>query len=408
MDRRLRGSRGRRRRLAAGSVGRDRSDLAREGVSALQLPEAARIVREATKDKAYRAFPLGQEAGAYQPRQAAPEHLQDLRVLPGQAGPALHRPRARRLRASARDGAPREFIDEQWGERASRTRAKNISIIKGFFEWAVLRGKLHGDPSRAIRPPKKREVERTTFSEDQERAIFAQNDRRDGLALHLLLKVGIRKGALQGVQFRHFDHAQRRLTIFTKGGKVQTVPIVDRAFWNELERHILDWQAQPNEYLLCREHTIPRWDSQERKKKKLPPDRIERVQYRDQPMGVHGLHNWWYRCLARGRGPGGPDLGREDAQGQAHRRPARPRQDARQPEGGPETTRPCIALDDRRYLRRLGYRPARGDAPRDARGGRKVNRSRQGQMKSLQTGETMRLAGIEPATSRSGGARSIP
>jgi integrase len=163
-----------------------------------------------------------------------------------------------------------EFIDEQWGEQASRTRAKNISILKGFFEWATLSERLHGDPARAIRPPRKRGVERTTFSADQERAIFAQNDRRDRLALHLLLKEGIRKGALQGVQFRHFDHAQRRLTIFTKGGKVQTLPIVDPAFWNELERHILDWGAQPNEYLLCRRHTIPRWDSQEDKKKKLP------------------------------------------------------------------------------------------------------------------------------------------
>ena len=37
-----------------------------------------------------------------------------------------------------------------------------------------------------------------------------------------------------------------------------------------------------------------------------------------------------------------------------------------------------------------------------------VNRSRQRFVKSLQIGEVMRLAGIEPATSRSGGARSIP
>jgi integrase len=22
-------------------------------------------------------------------------------------------------------------------------------------------------------------------------------------------------------------------------------------------------------------------------------------EYRDQPMGVHGLHKWWYRCLQR-------------------------------------------------------------------------------------------------------------
>jgi integrase len=64
-----------------------------------------------------------------------------------------------------------------------------------------------------------------------------------------------------------------------------------------LERHILDWQAQPNEYLLPRRHTIPRWDTQERKNNKLPPDRIDRIEYRDQPMRVHGLHKWWYRCL---------------------------------------------------------------------------------------------------------------
>ena len=23
------------------------------------------------------------------------------------------------------------------------------------------------------------------------------------------------------------------------------------------------------------------------------------IEYRDQPMGVHGLHKWWYRCLQR-------------------------------------------------------------------------------------------------------------
>jgi integrase len=142
----------------------------------------------------------------------------------------------------------------------------------------------------AIRPPKKRGVERTTFSEDQERAILAQNDRRDRLALHLLLKAGIRKGALQGVQFRHFDHAQRRLTVFTKGGKVQTVPIVDPAFWNELERHILDWGAQPNEYLLPRRTVRPN--------RHKPGERFV-TEYRDEPMGVHGLHKWWYACLAR-------------------------------------------------------------------------------------------------------------
>ena len=126
--------------------------------------------------------------------------------------------------------------------------------------------------------------------DEKELAILAHNDRRDGLALHLLLKEGIRKGALQGVQFRHFDHAQRRLTVFTKGGKVQTLPIVDPAFWNELERHILDWGAQPNDYLLCRRTVRPN--------RHKPREKFI-TEHRGEPMGVHGLHRWWYACLER-------------------------------------------------------------------------------------------------------------
>lgn len=257
------------------------------------LQVAARDRRDAMKNKGYRAFPLGQDAGAY------------LRQNRGRLLPNTYKTYESCLDKLARNFADleladfeppigterlEEFVEEEWGETASRTQAKNISILKGFFEWAVLRGKLHGDPARPIRPPKKRGVERTTFSEDQERAIFAQNDRRDGLALHLLLKVGIRKGALQGVQFRHFNHAQKRLTVFTKGGKVQTIPIVDPAFWNELERHILDWGAQPNEYLLPKRSVRPN--------RHKPGEKFV-TEYRDEPMGVHGLHKWWYACLQR-------------------------------------------------------------------------------------------------------------
>jgi site-specific recombinase XerC len=296
--------RNRKRPGAADTARARQQEVSPDATATLQpLQVAARVQREAVKNKAYRAFPLGQEAGAY------------LRQNRGRLLPLTYKTYESCLDKLARffcdlelaDFEPpvgterlEEFVDDLWGDSAARTRAKNISILKGFFEWATLSGRLHGDPARALRPPKKRGVERTTFSVDHEKAIFASNDRRDRIALHLLLKVGICKGALQKVRFRHFDHAQKRLTIFSKGDKVQTVPVVDPAFWNELERHILDWQAQPNEYLLCRQHTIPRWDSQERKQQKLPPDRIDRVQYRDQPMGVHGLHKWWYRCLARG------------------------------------------------------------------------------------------------------------
>jgi len=48
-------------------------------------------------------------------------------------------------------------------------------------------------------------------------SLASNPDLRDKLALRLLLDYGLRKGALQGVQFKHFDHYRKRLTVFTKG-----------------------------------------------------------------------------------------------------------------------------------------------------------------------------------------------
>jgi len=80
----------------------------------------------------------------------------------------------------------------------------------------------------------------------------AQDDRRDRIALRLLCDYGIRKGALQVIQFKHFDHERRRLTIFTKGRKVRELPITDRAFRMDLEHHILDVEAQAQDFLMAR------------------------------------------------------------------------------------------------------------------------------------------------------------
>src|SRR5438034_10425409 len=100
----------------------------------------------------------------------------------------------------------------------------------------------------------------------------------------------MRKESLRRVQFSHFDHNRRRLTIFTKGAKVRTLPIVEAAFWDDLGRHIIESGAEPDDYLLCRRSLRPN---------RHKPGEKFIVEYRDQPMGVHGLHKWWYRCLQR-------------------------------------------------------------------------------------------------------------
>ena len=180
-----------------------------------------------------------------------------------------------------------EFLDALWGGDRPATYNKNLSILKDFCKFLVMRGRLHGDPTLLIERAKTRDVYRTTFSADQRRAIVAeQPSLRDRIALRLLLDYGLRKGALRAVQFKHFDHGRRRLTIFSKGGKVRTLPLPDRALWLDLERHILDVSAAPDHYLLCGQRTVPRAGV---------------VRFPERPMGNQGVHLWWYGCLATAR-----------------------------------------------------------------------------------------------------------
>jgi site-specific recombinase XerC len=247
------------------------------------------------KDKSYRAFPLGIEAGQYlraKRKRLTAESYRDYEACLDKL--ARHFADLELSHFEPPIGTERleEFLDHQWGHREPRTLNKNLSILRDFFKFQVLRGKLHGDPTLAIERAKKRDVLRETFSGDVRRAIIASNpETRDRLALRLLFDYGLRKGALRSVQFGHFDHARKRLTIFTKAGKIRHLPIPDPAFWDELGRHLIETEAQPGHYLLCRQKSIP---------KGKPPDRRPVIhRFHDQPMGVHGLHDWWYRCLEK-------------------------------------------------------------------------------------------------------------
>ncbi|MGZ6584261.1 MAG: site-specific integrase, partial [Solirubrobacteraceae bacterium] len=97
-----------------------------------------------------------------------------------------------------------EFLDAQYGGGSPRNYNKNLSILRDFFKAAVLRGRLHGDPTLPIERARARGVYRTTFTPDQRRAtLAAAEERRDRIALRLLFDYGIRKGTLKAVQFKH-------------------------------------------------------------------------------------------------------------------------------------------------------------------------------------------------------------
>lgn len=258
---------------------------------------AARTVREAVRDKSYRSYPMGGEAGHY------------LRWKRGSLTKDSYRDYESCLDKLARyfpdleikDFEPpvgterlEEFMQDRWGASEPRTWNKNRSIMADFFKWAVLTQRLHGDPTLALPRAKARDVMREHYSEEtRDRIIESQDNPRDWLCCWLLLKRGLRKGALRSLQFKSFDHTTRRLTFVTKGGKVQTIPISNDDFWAKLDVYKLDWQAQPHEYLLNGRKTVF-WKYDEQ------GNALTRVfERRDRPMGNHGAHDWWYACLRK-------------------------------------------------------------------------------------------------------------
>jgi hypothetical protein len=277
------------------------------------LAEAARLIREAVRDKSYQLTPIGADAAGY--LRAKRKRLTDSSYRDYES--CLDKLARHFLDLQIEDFEPpagteriEEVLDALWGDGAPRTYNKNLSIIKDFFRFQIVRGRLHGDPTLLIERARSRQVYRTTFSTEQRRAIISeQSELCDRIALRLLLDYGLRKGALKAVQFKHFDHQRRRLTIFTKGQKVRELPIPHAPFW-------LDVVVQA--------------------------------------------------ARRRGDRARGHHQRRADAQGAAYRRPARARRHG-QPEGRPEAARPRLHPDDRRHLRRLGHRPARRDDGRRAR-----------------------------------------
>lgn len=230
-----------------------------------------------------------------------------------------------------------QHLAERYGLLAPRTYNKGLSVLTGFFGWYADRATIGRNPAKTIEPAKARAIHRRTFTDGEVIQILTSNKGpRDQIALRLLLFFGIRKGALRGIRFDDFKPESRELTIVTKGEKIQTLQI-DDAVWE-----LLDELREPgNHYLLPKRKT----------RKRVPPQRAAlhdlgaafavaevalrqaatdeqsaseladvldtlklagtrlaiavdtastRVRFElTEPIGEHGCHLWWYRCLGR-------------------------------------------------------------------------------------------------------------
>lgn len=243
-------------------------------------------MREAVRDKTYQLLPMGEEARRYLASKRKRLTDSSFRGYEGCLDKlARHFPDLELKDFELPVGADRieEFLDDRWGAAEPGTYNVNLSVLSDFFDWQVKRGRMQSNPTTLIDRAKKREIYRTTFTPDQQRAISASAvDLRDRIGLRLLLNYGLRKGALAKIQFKHFDHQRKRLTIFTKGQKVRELPLPEPAFWMDLERHILDVEAHPNHFLMCLVKPIPRAGVR---------------RFPDRAMSSTALHRWWYRQL---------------------------------------------------------------------------------------------------------------
>jgi len=257
-------------------------------VGALSLADRARVMEqyaEIMRDKSYELLPMGEEVAAFlrhKRKEFTENSLLGYESTLNQFARKFAYLELRDLEPPLGRQRIEEFLDERWGDCKATTYNCHLFRLRSFFQYQQKRGTMLGDPTIHIDRAKVRQVYRETFSEDQCRAILAAQDvLRDRIAVRLMLHYGLRRGSVLAIQFKHFDHVRKHLTVFLKGGRIQEMPLPEAAFWHDLERHIIDSEAQPNHFLMQ-----ARWSN--RRSEKRDPCKA---------MSPHGLHKWWYRCL---------------------------------------------------------------------------------------------------------------
>ena len=253
-------------------------------------------MRDALKDRSYRATPLGLEVAKYYRWKknewgATPSTLRDY-----EAPLALLALDHADLELT--DFEPplgteriREFWERHWGDRSPRTRKKILSILRDFFAWSVREGKLYGDPTTPLRAPRQRGVERSVLgAEVVAKIITSQPSHRDRIALMLLFRLALRKSELAAIQFKHFGHDRKRLRLFGKGGTIIPVPVPD-FIRHELAKYLALERPGPSDYLLYPQKRTGRSERWKRE--------VEGVIWEDRarPLSSTAMHRWWYRCL---------------------------------------------------------------------------------------------------------------
>jgi integrase len=255
--------------------------------TALTLAEAAHMMRQAVKDKSYRATPVGVLVGRY---------IRWFRNEWGATAATIRDYEAilARMSLTLADKDPLEVtvddlrdVIDLWADREARTRAKVTSVVRAFWSWAEEQDQVPFSPAAKLRRPRapRRAAPLLPQSADA-RLLNAAETARDRVGLLLLLDLGIRRSELTGVRPRDVDLSRRQITVFGKGQKSRVIPLRGRVVL-EIEAYLLtnlpllDRPPEPDDYLLYPE-------------KRTGGGRLLAA-YPKKRMSAPTVHRWWYR-----------------------------------------------------------------------------------------------------------------
>jgi site-specific recombinase XerD len=264
-------------------------NLRRPIPTTLTLASAAQIMREAVKDKSYRATPLGLLVGRY---------LRWFRNEWGATATTIRDYEAilARMALTLADREPLEVtvddlrdVIDLWANREARTRAKVTSVIRAFWTWAEEQDHVPFSPAAKLRRPRapRKSAPLLPLNTDA-RLLNATKQPRDRCALLLLLDAGLRRSELSGVRVHDIDLSRRQITVFGKGQKSRVIPLRGRLVL-ELEHYMLEplpllgRPPEPDDFLLYPE-------------KRTEGGRILAA-YPKRRMSGPTIHRWWYRNL---------------------------------------------------------------------------------------------------------------
>jgi integrase len=267
-------------------------------LATLTLADAARMMREAVKDRSY-----VQETGL---GAAVDGFLTYFRTERGKteetcrsyeyalAAFAIHYADLELADLDGKHGTNlvRDFLRERYADVQGRTWNTRVATLKAFFKWAFEEGRIDYNPAAMIRYRTVADSERQAHPASKiELIVRAQDERRDRIGVQALGRLALRRNELRVMQFRHFEETidGTQLTVYGKGGTVKKIAVPeDLAYQVNLERS--SRQCTPDEFLLY---------PVKLGRVGVYPDTRMGVIWEDRlsPLSLSGIDKWWRRML---------------------------------------------------------------------------------------------------------------